>query len=100
MSAHSDIHRALRRYPNISMEERTTLRHWYRRAPFAEFVSALNDPATEAQLGKLRADLTETRRCKHLLRPSLSRSSGDGLSRIRARTTAAAGAATAADGWK
>ncbi len=56
MPRYADVRRSLERYPDVTCAERHALWSWYRNARAAELITALNDPALEQSLVKLRRD--------------------------------------------
>ena len=52
----ADVRRALRRYPDVTCDERRALRSWYRQADIVELLAALNDPSLEQPLEQLQRD--------------------------------------------
>lgn len=56
----ADLRRALKQYSEVTCTERQALWSWYRKAGFAEFVAALNDPSLEPSLVRLQRDYSKT----------------------------------------
>lgn len=52
----ADVRRALKRYPDVTCDERRALRSWYHQADAVELLAALNDPSLEQPLEQLQRD--------------------------------------------
>lgn len=68
----ADVRRALRRYPDVTCDERRALRSWYRQADIVELLAALNDPSLEQPLAQLRRDHKPTIRTGVAALPALA----------------------------
>ena len=53
----ADVRGVLMRYPDVTDAEGHALRGWYRKAGTLDLVAALNDPALEPSLVRLRDDV-------------------------------------------